>query len=448
MTPEIIEFYVENPGLVTREVKQLLIALSDCYDVAKRYTGIFCEIAIDEDKIKTYGGGGGGEACTKLLKEKKIGRFNEDLNVDNGCGGGGKQQKVRHNEDYDIPGKEPYKILIENEIRQKKILDWDIEIKRITEYKKTPDLTEVEKNQCQENIKILEKNKIEYNEQLKLANTKYSEKRKNTDRELDSNYAKNPLFFLQNSGNTCWIDSLIYFLFAINKFFYTFKHQYNVNFQIIGNYIIDQNNKNKHGFLNWDNNFLSSLNSDYQRRGFADLAEVAFKIFAPLNYIALDERILQKDKKALIENSQYLMSQGSATNLNKDNFFLSLFKNYVFLAFPQNLILQNPTNNLNQYDISVGGNIDYLKSLIIEEIMVNDNQNKPKSQATYKLVSFIVNLDNGIHFICYFLRNSQWWKYDDTKTDFKFEKETDLKSIQTKITSEPLSKIVLYNYSL
>ena len=170
MTPEIIEFYVENPGLVTREVKQLLIALSDCYDVAKRYTGIFCKVAIDDKKIQKYGDGGEKEACQKLLEEKKMGRFNKELNVDNGCGGGGngmKKQRVVHNPAYDTAGSIDYKNLIEAKLAEGKILAWDDEIKRLKEQidlkNKDSSLT-IDINQCKATIKILEENKEKYNQ--------------------------------------------------------------------------------------------------------------------------------------------------------------------------------------------------------------------------------------------------------------------------------------------
>ena len=50
MTPEIIQFYVENPCLVTSEVRQALRCLSVCYGIAKRKTGIFGTLDIDFTK--------------------------------------------------------------------------------------------------------------------------------------------------------------------------------------------------------------------------------------------------------------------------------------------------------------------------------------------------------------------------------------------------------------
>ena len=50
MTPEIIQFYVENPCLVTSEVRQALRCLSVCYGIAKRKTGIFGTLNIDFTK--------------------------------------------------------------------------------------------------------------------------------------------------------------------------------------------------------------------------------------------------------------------------------------------------------------------------------------------------------------------------------------------------------------
>ena len=50
MTPEIIQFFVENPCLVTSEVRQALRCLSVCYGIAKRKTGIFGTLDIDFTK--------------------------------------------------------------------------------------------------------------------------------------------------------------------------------------------------------------------------------------------------------------------------------------------------------------------------------------------------------------------------------------------------------------
>ena len=165
-----------------------------------------------------------------------------------------------------------------------------------------------------------------------------------------------------------------------------------------------------------------------------------------------DERT-RENRINLFDSSQYLLSNGHSSHLNKSTFFPTLFPNYIFGLFPRNLILQNPTNNQSQYDSTVGGDIDYLRSLLIDYINIRRFYTRYTSldinyEATYQLVSFIVNLNNGNHFICYFLRNNQWWKYDDTNTEYKFKKKTNLIRIQTKIVSKKRSKIVLYNYKL
>ena len=453
MTPEIIEFYVENPGLVTREVKQLLIALSDCYDVAKRYTGIFCEIKLDDGKISGYGVGGSDitdNACKKLLKEKKMGRFNEELVVDNGCGGGGggvNRQRVLYNPAYDNVESKEYKEFIEAKIAQGKILDWDIEIKRLEKYKTDNSTDKTAIQQCDATIKILEKQKNIYKQKLDEKSKKYIADRsgKNKDKKLEN--TENPLFFLQNQNNSCWIDSIIYFLYAIDNFndSYFFKPLYIAYFTNIGDFINNSKNKNSYGSLDWDQNFLRSLlTSEYQSRGFNDVAEVANVIFDQLLFIREIQTTSEETRYFI--NSQYLLSDGNSNNLDQNSFFLTLFPNYLFTDFPRNLILQNPTNHQSQYKAIVTGNLEYLRSVLIDNIIVPNNVFSTTTTATYKLVSFIVNTGDGVHFICYFLKNSQWWKYNDSKTDLKFEKKNNLKRIQTEIASEPNSKIVLYNY--
>jgi hypothetical protein len=353
-----------------------------------------------------------------------------------------------HNPAYDDAGSKDYENLIKAKLAEGKILAWDIEIGRLEEYKNKPDVISSQIAECNATIEILQKSKAEYKQMLDDESEKYIAKRskENIDIPLEKNYTGNPLFFLRNQNNSCWIDSIIYFLFAIDEFSYYFNEMYRNNFEIIGNYIRKGDSKNLVGILSWNQDFLGTLLYNYQPNGYNDVAEVATKIFDTVSTITLDERTTG-NPNAWYDNSQYLLSNGNSNNLDQNNFFSTLFPNYLFTDFPNNLILQNPTNHLSRYNEIVTGNLEYLRNVLIDDIVVPNKLLNTTSRATYKLVSFIVNTGDGTHFICYFLKETQWWKYNDSKDDFKFEKQINLTNIQTEIKSKNVSKIVLYNYS-
>ena len=465
MTPEIIEFYVENPGLVTREVKQLLIALSDCYDVAKRYTGIFCKVAIDDEKISGYGGGGSDiieKASQKLLKEKKMGRFNEELNVDNGCGGGGGGQKIvpfKRLTTEDLKENSQHSKDLQEAIQESlnQNLSENLDILLLEQDKLNKHLSNIKKFKdfrYSALISDLEK-RISNNENTikKLLDKKIKTKPKG-DKITDA--ADIPLFFFNYANNSCWIDSLIYFLYgpdAAKKFYFFSTGVFDENFRQIQQYI--EINPKMYGVIGniWNNEFLQTLffpKNNYKRSGYNDPADVLSTILEIWDIIGNQNQV--KPDGFGTQSSQLILSAQipNITDQIEENFFKSTYK-YSFNGFPQNILLQSPTTGRAEQH-NRNENYTAMKKLILPEIKVNEfpkDYSEPQRQATYKLISFLVNLGDGIHYVCYFLRNSQWWKYDDSNLEHKFElisgEITNLNIISNNNNSQ-LAKIVLYNY--
>jgi hypothetical protein len=429
MTPEIIEFYVENPGLVTREVKQLLIALSDCYDVAKRYTGIFCKIAIDEDKIEKYGGGGGSDitdnACKKLLEEKKMGRFNKELNVDNGCGGGNQKREPVKN--Y---AKEIERLKLNTQYTLIELIEYVIYLDELNKASDTIGKYDRE-------IKMREK---EIDEMLK----KDYQIKENEISLSNSSDQQPPLMFLENCIRpfTCWIDSLLYFLYGISNiknYDYYMKEDFGIYFLIAYTYLTNSRNKNNCLLIidnkYWNEEFLQRLlpqKNEYNKHGFNDLVKVLENILGTIvGNTTLDSAPGNFSISQLIYPDHEPIDYIKATQNNFYNLFYEATK---IGDLKNNFLFQTCAGRRLKADSKY-------KSLLLPTI--NIPIFLPAKNFEYELKSFIVH-KGGNHYVCYFNYDGQWWYYNDLAKNFT--KEGSLEDISTKIENSKTYYIVLYNY--
>jgi hypothetical protein len=443
MTPEIIEFYVENPGLVTREVKQLLIALSDCYDVAKRYTGIFCEIKLDEDKISGYGGGGGfDEACKKLLKEKKMGRFNENWVVDNGCGGGG-GGKVR----------EPVKNYAEEIKRLEKIeTNKELSINELIEY--IMYLYETNDQTGKNNSQI---SKLKYDlETLLIKNNKSLQniKKSSSSSSGSSGSTEQPLLmFLNNCKKpyTCWIDSLLYFLYGfsnVNYYSYFIKNNFSEKFLIAFEYIKfgkelkDECILNING-INWNVNFLQSLlpgRNEYSYIGMNDPVQVLENILGTIAGTSTTEAESLKRPDHISQLIKPRNETKTEITIDQATFYNNFYEGTKIYEEKNNFLFQSCAGRRLK-------DKSKYKSLLLANIDIpifKDNSENP-DRVTYELKSFIV-YKGGSHYVCYFNNSGQWWYYNDLAADNKFTFKNNLDDITKEIDTSRTDYIILYNY--
>jgi len=427
MTPEIIEFYVENPGLVTREVKQLLIALSDCYDVAKRYTGIFCKIAIDDEKITAYGGGDVDEACKKLLKEKKMGRFNEELNVDNGCGGGG-GGKVFRKAYVEIQPEtiEKTQEFLKDEKNKENFLNHLLEELQATLAQNT-----------NANIDFLKKS---IQEQLNLNNSLQKIKQ-NASSSGSSGSTEQPLLMFLNNcikPYTCWIDSLLYFLYGTNSNSnYYMKKKFRQNFYLAFEYLTKGANTNN-CLINIDNNwnveFLQSLlpqQNEYSYIGMNDPVQVLENILETIRGTTLLENAPGKPQ---ISQLIYPDHEPEYVVATQNNFYNLFYEKTVINDRMNNFLFQTCAGRR-------GKSSSKYKSLLLANITIPIYNGETSANINYNLQSFIV-YKGGSHYVCYFKYNNDWWYYNDLVNNFT--KENSLEEITTKINKTDY--IILYNY--
>ena len=439
MTPEIIEFYVENPGLVTREVKQLLIALSDCYDVAKRYTGIFCEIAIDEDKIEAYGGGDVDEACKKLLKEKKMGRFNEDLNVDNGCGGGGGGGGGQK--------REPVKNYADEIERLKKIeKNKELSISELIEFIMYLDQTndETKKNNTEisklkDDLELLLSKNYKSLQNIKKSSSSSSGSSGSTEQP--------PLMFLNNCIDpyTCWIDSLLYFLYGfsnVNYYSYFTKNNFTENFMMAFEYIKFGKDLKDQCILQinkWNVNFLQRLlpqQNEYRIEGFNDPAQVLENILETIQGTSTTEAERQEKPDPI---SQLIKPKDESIidyEITQDNFYNTFYEDTKIKDLLNNFLFQTCAGRR-------GKSSSRYRSLLLANIKIPIYNGETAANINYNLQSFIVH-KGGIHYVCYFNNSGQWWYYNDLANNFT--KENSLEDIKKKIDSTT-DYIILYNYA-
>ena len=430
MTPEIIEFYVENPGLVTREVKQLLIALSDCYDVAKRYTGIFCEIKLDDGKISGYNGGGVDKACTKLLKEKKMGRFNQELVIPDYCGGGGGGRVREPVKNY---AEEIERLEKNTELTLNELLEYIIFLNQTNDETKINDAKIGELKKDMENI--LNKNnslqKIKQNASLSVSSS-------STDQPL--------LMFLKNCTNpyTCWIDSLLYFLYGIsnlNNFNYYMKENFSENFIIAFQFIIYGKDLKNQCILQindkWNVNFLRMLlpqNNEYNEAGFNDPVQVLENILG-----TIDGNTTLHSAPGNPHISQLIYPNHEPKNFivaKKDNFYSLFYAQTTIGDLKENFLFQSCAGRR-------GKNNSRYKSLLLATINIPIFKSNSENFYIFELKSFIVH-KGGTHYVCYFNNSGQWWYYNDLVNEFT--KENSLKDIKQKIDTSRTDYIILYNY--
>jgi len=440
MTPEIIEFYVENPGLVTREVKQLLIALSDCYDVAKRYTGIFCQIKLDDGKISGYGGGGDSSVtidnvCKKLLKEKKIGRFNEELDVDNSCGGGGGGHK-----------REPVKNYAEEIVRLKENAEYTLSelIEFIILLNQTNDETGTN------NAKISE---LEKNIETFLSKDKSLQKIKTSSSSSSGSSGSTeqpPLMFLENCKNpyTCWIDSLLYFLYGFTSdklIKYYINNKISNNFLIASEYIKFGKDLKDQCILkvnNWNENFLRSLlfqTNEYNPNGMNDPVQVLENILETIRGTSTTEAINRKKPDSI---SQLIKPKDEINNkiqITEDNFYSTFYEGTTISDLMNNFLFQSCAARRSRVTSKY-------RSLLVPKIKIPffNLGNPEAAQVNFNLKSFIV-YKGGSHYVCYFIYNDQWWYYNDLIVDSSFRKKDSLEAISQEIENST-DYIILYNY--
>ena len=367
MTPEIIQFYVENPCLVTSEVRQALRCLSVCYGIAKRKTGIFGTLNIDFTKYINTNNTENDLSInfttflTEIFKSKKMKSIAKERY----------QQKIGYTKrfwdlDFETEKKEMkqefYRIFskfkgLNNEAGYEKI-------------KASPQLLE--------EIYIFNFNKnfftlTQNNEILlfRLINNVFEEKK------------TNECFLTKEDNNydLSAVNCIIYFIFSIlnnenNIFNIPASFKIFANYKILYKIIIKIFLLNNFECTNNSIKLTDIISRETIQKVFGDSAdpiEIMYKLLG--------------DRNGGLNNNKQLIS--SLTELNS--------------------ALYQRTNNYNNF------NNDNLQILNTSTI--------PKSKILYNELflnakAFIVK-DEKNHYTCYYEENGTWILYDDSKKEFK-----------------------------
>jgi len=366
MTPEIIQFYVENPCLVTSEVRQALRCLSVCYGIAKRKTGIFGTLDIDYTKYivknndRTDLSINFTEFLTEIFKSKKMKCIAKERY----------QQKIGYTErfwdlDYETEKKEMkqefYRIFakfkgLNNEVGYKKI-------------KASPQLLE-ELSMSNFYLSLITIPQIN----IDLFKNIYKNVYENN---------KPTICFLTKEDNNYDLSAVNCIIYLIIKIFINddsinkkFLFKYFANYKILYKIIIKIFLNNNFKCTNDSIKLSDIISRETIQKVFGDSAdpiEIMYKLLGDRN------GILNVNGQIISSLTELNSEQYQQTRVY-NNFNNTSLKLYNTSTIPKNKILYN-------------------------ELFFNAH-------------AFIVKDDKN-HYTCYYKNNNDWYLYDDSKKDFK-----------------------------
>ena len=389
MTPEIIQFYVENPCLVTSEVRQALRCLSVCYGIAKRKTGIFGTLNIDFTKYINTNNTENDLSInfttflTEIFKSKKMKSIAKERY----------QQKIGYTKRF-------WDLDFETEKKEMKQEFYRI----FTKFKGLDNKAGYEKIKA--SPQLLEELFIIY------FNFKFFTLPQN-DVDLYNNMITetleikkpNPCFLTKEDNNydLSAVNCIIYLIFLIyleNNKNNVFIFKYFVNYKILYKIFIR---------IFFQNNFECTNNRSIKLSDIIS-RETIQKVFGDsADPIEIMYKLLG-DRNGGLNNNKQLIS--SLTELNS--------------------ALYQRTNNYNNF------NNDNLQILNTSTI--------PKSKILYNELflnakAFIVK-DEKNHYTCYYEENGTWILYDDSKKEFKAIDNID--DVISKFTAENKQIVLQY----